>query len=1508
MVRENIRNLDWQSLLRRISELTSRALHPMSVNPDDANLVEYIQFCNFLQYKIAKDGVIPVDEFIVMLAKSVDSDNIAENESKYKNITTSNYKFELRFSDHYINCWNFSVINRSSDFGYSIVIKKRNLRRRTRFIPKENANYVEFVYFEDSITADLQIAIIEGLKQILLKNDISAMPLVGRMHFSGIYNQEFGKNWELADTTTNGLGAYEPEKEVSSFKPRFQVGDWICLDTLRSKPVNSYRIVQVLSVLENRVTQVISYNLSDSILGDDKIIDEYIPKDKGFVRKSNMPYTLYKQNKLVSAIKPKFKIGDEVVIKWEDGFKRGDLVKHYCISGDSQLGNLHVEYSFVGGYSMYEDGCEPVKGGMTLSLLKESELVGLTSKKHLNEIYAFTDYPKPKFNIGDYVTLEKPIYTDDSLNNRIYIVQAINWTGSQWEIFVGTWNYESKFKLMESATETTKYKIGDSVSVVGTKDTGVIRRIVTDWNDKDTAITHVSYTINDGKMDIWEVGNDDCLKISDSSKSDTTTNGLGATGFQIGEWVKCIYKDSEGHQRYYIFPIEGFSEGKIIAYGTWSKSNVHKFTQPKFKIGDYVSVDDDDYALPVYGTITRVRYDISDKRYEYQVDTAKGDWLVPENKIAKEFNSVIIAKSDTSLATKELDLIKADLNLPQPKFKVGDWVSPIGSELMKDMPAFEYYMVVGISLGWDNTPQYSTSYNRIFRENELRKEKITIVPKFQIGDDIQTKYKGNIVRAKCGGFRYVARNQKIFYTFKDFIMPDIAENKIAAVSDDSGNIKVGDWVRCPDAAFPDNAEQVLKIHPNGEVETSDRHDLTNLSMWKMEDLKKTGSSFTPKFKIGDNVVTASEKDQILTIKDYYVNTRNYDVMYRSVGSDDKRWHLNRESDIELWKHDYEPNSKFNKIASGNFDFDPNDSFYSRFLGAITEEGADGLLQATNYDTKHKLNLAPDKRIPESVVEDLRKEGLTIEKIDALAKDGYPVCKYKTQVTIHGICPTLKGNRSAGGYVTLVVNDNKSLGVRWRAIDEKKKYDIVRILGWFGYRYKEDSQNFVITRSIPALRNPKDQHSNMSKEEEEAKYKELQATFQKLIDNNLFFGEVRIGKPTHSWFISNYFHVVINIDGIYEKNIKPFIETILGMKYSDVEAEIARMKNEAEEEEKSEEEQRKREAAERAKKQAEQAAEIERQRELLPFPPEFKKVDELKKDDIIVFWKTIFHPEIKVELQYHKVYSAYGKLRCYFCDENGVVTDKSGHDIPAKQKDNAWYVKRATAQAKPQREVKSVAIDSSEATDFKILRYSDKAYILTGNTKPYAAILGRKGGMGLKWGTYWKNSQYDPIPNGTGWMFGEQLKPKVEEFIAKYQKTESKPEKPEETANEPTPEPENNWKHGDWISDRPFRAVRIIFKDKNGCVLSDDTYLPASKYGPYHKVDCNLKNQFFSNTFAYIRENDKFVEVKILGYFSVPNYTEVIYQVEKKNGDRIYSYPEDKLISADLKLFELNLLK
>ena len=90
------------------------------------------------------------------------------------------------------------------------------------------------------------------------------------------------------------------------------------------------------------------------------------------------------------------------------------------------------------------------------------------------------------------------------------------------------------------------------------------------------------------------------------------------------------------------------------------------------------------------------------------------------------------------------------------------------------------------------------------------------------------------------------------------------------------------------------------------------------------------------------------------------------------------------------------------------------------------------LDTTDYDSKHINNLAPDYAI-----ENLHKEGSTIENIEKLANSGFPICKYKTQITVHGNCPNLKHNY-VGYYSCLVKNKNNSLGIKWNGIDTAKK--------------------------------------------------------------------------------------------------------------------------------------------------------------------------------------------------------------------------------------------------------------------------------------------------------------------------------------------------------------------------------------------------------------------------------------------------------------------------------------
>jgi hypothetical protein len=78
-----------------------------------------------------------------------------------------------------------------------------------------------------------------------------------------------------------------------------------------------------------------------------------------------------------------------------------------------------------------------------------------------------------------------------------------------------------------------------------------------------------------------------------------------------------------------------------------------------------------------------------------------------------------------------------------------------------------------------------------------------------------------------------------------------------------------------------------------------------------------------------------------------------------------------------------------------------------------------------------LNTAPDKT-PNIDIQSLIN-GITIEELDAI---NVPVLRYTTQITIHGIFP-----QNAAKYLLtqgLVLNQNRSLGVRYNNIDMTKK--------------------------------------------------------------------------------------------------------------------------------------------------------------------------------------------------------------------------------------------------------------------------------------------------------------------------------------------------------------------------------------------------------------------------------------------------------------------------------------
>jgi len=184
-------------------------------------------------------------------------------------------------------------------------------------------------------------------------------------------------------------------------------------------------------------------------------------------------------------------------------------------------------------------------------------------------------------------------------------------------------------------------------------------------------------------------------------------------------------------------------------------------------------------------------------------------------------------------------------------------------------------------------------------------------------------------------------------------------------------------------------------------------------------------------------------------------------------------------------------------------------------------------QATATDKKNKLNRF-NKKVSSQHLEKI-ENGVTLEDLDSMVKDGLPIFKYQTQITIHGNFDTLENNR-VFGYANLFQNKNKSIGVRYNAIDEEKRGRIAEGLKWLGIQYSRTSTscNFSKTKSV-----------NNAQELQDAKT-EFKALADKF-DNALFFGS------KHVWigdvWGQKYLVLDIHINAIYEKNIEKLLTNV-----------------------------------------------------------------------------------------------------------------------------------------------------------------------------------------------------------------------------------------------------------------------------------------------------------------------------------------------------------------------------
>lgn len=128
-----------------------------------------------------------------------------------------------------------------------------------------------------------------------------------------------------------------------------------------------------------------------------------------------------------------------------------------------------------------------------------------------------------------------------------------------------------------------------------------------------------------------------------------------------------------------------------------------------------------------------------------------------------------------------------------------------------------------------------------------------------------------------------------------------------------------------------------------------------------------------------------------------------------------------------------------------------------------------LSNEVNIDTPKKLNRSETK-VPIDIINEIETKGMSLERLESL---GLPIYKYQTQITVHGNFDGLTKDR-VGGYKNLTLNQNKTLGIRYNAIDAEKKKIISKALfldrkyneegAKEGFNTEMDSKGFTVYKS------------------------------------------------------------------------------------------------------------------------------------------------------------------------------------------------------------------------------------------------------------------------------------------------------------------------------------------------------------------------------------------------------------------------------------------------------------
>ena len=316
---------------------------------------------------------------------------------------------------------------------------------------------------------------------------------------------------------------------------------------------------------------------------------------------------------------------------------------------------------------------------------------------------------------------------------------------------------------------------------------------------------------------------------------------------------------------------------------------------------------------------------------------------------------------------------------------------------------------------------------------------------------------------------------------------------------------------------------------------------------------------------------------------------------------------------------------------------------------------------SEYASKHKLNTC-NKVVSQELLDKI-EDGCSLETLEEVAK-GSDIFKYRTQITIHGLFPELS-TRCIGRYVNIVQNKNKSVGIKYNAIDHEKKKRLYKLIcDCTEYRITENSTTFHISQWIEL--------DTSSEEAFKAPIKKAVEEIKK-IDRSLFFGSVQV--YVSRGLFRTYLVKEINIKCFYERNSKQIVEQVCGMSY-DKAMEIHNKKVEEERQRQIEWDKRCEENAAKAQREREiLKAKLEEFKRTTPPPSGFTITPTyvLQVGDIAAI------PRIRIDgtpmWYFWKIMKSFGRIISKICDENGNVNNnKPGRELFNREYEG--YIKKA----------------------------------------------------------------------------------------------------------------------------------------------------------------------------------------------------------------------------------------